>query len=110
MSGRSPLCRFGQILGQPFAHCRTHAHPHTHTLNAPNQAQPHLTKRFRNAGEVATLSFSLAYAPPEVVRAFIEQADTVTAEPAMDVWALGVICYELFTGTKARSSLLAMLR
>ena len=41
-------------------------------------------------GSAADLSFSLYYAPPEVVSAFQAGNATVRANPAMDVWALGV--------------------
>jgi serine/threonine protein kinase len=47
---------------------------------------------------------TLAYAPPEVVMA-LESRTNITAEPAHDVWALGVIAFESFS----RISLLSKL-
>ena len=38
----------------------------------------------------APLSFSLYYAPPEVLAAYKAGATTVRSQPAADVWALGV--------------------
>lgn len=42
------------------------------------------------AGEEAGLSFSLYYAPPELVIAYKEKRRTILADPSADVWALGV--------------------
>lgn len=36
------------------------------------------------------MSFSLYYAPPEVVVAYKEKRRTILADPSADVWALGV--------------------
>jgi serine/threonine protein kinase len=43
------------------------------------------------------LSFSLLYAPPEVVHAVEAKDKTVRADPAVDMWAIGVIAFELLT-------------
>ena len=51
------------------------------------------------AGEAAPVASTLAYAAPEVVRAYLNSQDCMTAAPAMDCWALGVVALELFTGT-----------
>ena len=42
------------------------------------------------AGNEADLSFSLYYAPPEVVVAYKDGAIKIVSDPAADVWALGV--------------------
>jgi serine/threonine protein kinase len=50
-------------------------------------------------GEVARTGFSLMYAAPEVVRAhFRKKSQTLRAAPALDVWSVGVIAVELFSG------------
>eukprot|EP00892_Ulva_mutabilis_P001194 jgi/Ulvmu1/11075/UM007_0257.1 len=51
-------------------------------------------------GDTADISFSLYYAPPEVIRAFKAGEDQIVAEESADVWALGVIAWELFTKRK----------
>jgi eukaryotic-like serine/threonine-protein kinase len=49
-------------------------------------------------GAEVPLTFTMAYAPPEVALA-IERGDkTCVAQPSADVWALGVMAYELLTG------------
>lgn len=53
------------------------------------------------AGAAARLSYTLAYAAPEVLRARMEGRSTVEAREAIDVWALGVMAFELFTGEPA---------
>ena len=49
-------------------------------------------------GEKACLGFTLVYAAPEVIMAANEGFKAVTADPAMDAWALGVMAFELLTG------------
>ena len=49
------------------------------------------------AGEVADMSFTVKYAAPETIRAFRRGAETVKAHPSVDVWAFGMICFELLT-------------
>jgi serine/threonine protein kinase len=51
------------------------------------------------AGSQVKLIFSLQYAPPEFVRAVQARAESVVAAGAVDVWALGVIAFELLAGT-----------
>jgi serine/threonine protein kinase len=49
--------------------------------------------------EITRTGFSLMYAAPEVVRAhFQEESQTLRATPAIDVWSVGVIAVELFSG------------
>ena len=50
------------------------------------------------AGETAAISVSLGYASPELIVARNGGAKTVVADPAVDVWALGVTSIELLTG------------
>lgn len=52
-------------------------------------------------GEEASLSFSLAYAPPEAVAAQMHGAARTTAAPATDIWAFGVLAYEMLHGRRA---------
>jgi serine/threonine protein kinase len=42
--------------------------------------------------------FTLAYASPEVIATFEAGHATHTMRPAADVWALGVIAFEMLTG------------
>lgn len=50
------------------------------------------------AGEEAPVFFTLAYAAPEVIAAFEAGAETHSVSPAADIWALGIIAFELLTG------------
>eukprot|EP00892_Ulva_mutabilis_P002729 jgi/Ulvmu1/12457/UM009_0109.1 len=50
-------------------------------------------------GSDAPLMLSLAYAAPEVVNAFCRGDTTVRATEALDIWALGVMAFELLTKT-----------
>lgn len=43
------------------------------------------------------MSFTLKYAAPETVQAFRRGDSTCSADPAADVWAFGMICFELLT-------------
>ena len=52
-------------------------------------------------GEIAPLSFTLAYTPPEVVIAHEAGAKRLLVTPALDAWSLGVMAFELFTGSPA---------
>jgi serine/threonine protein kinase len=52
-------------------------------------------------GTVAPAGFSLAYAAPEVVRAYRNGARGVLASAAIDAWSLGVLAVELFTNNAA---------
>lgn len=53
------------------------------------------------AGTVTPLNFTLAYAAPEAVRAFVRGHRHITADEALDAWALGVMAYEVLTGSLA---------
>lgn len=52
------------------------------------------------AGTQCGLSFSLLYAPPEVIQSVESQAKGMRADPKTDMWAMGVIAYELLTRTR----------
>lgn len=47
-----------------------------------------------------TLSFSLKYAPPEIVALYVAKDSRMTADQAADVWAIGNIFFELLTGER----------
>jgi serine/threonine protein kinase len=55
----------------------------------------------RSVGEVAPLTFSPGYAPPEVIHAYRAGRRTIVADSAVDMWALGVIAYEMLTQQRA---------
>jgi eukaryotic-like serine/threonine-protein kinase len=52
-------------------------------------------------GELAPLTFTLNYSPPEVIKAFLTKEKTIIAKEAIDAWAMGVVAFELVTGTTA---------
>eukprot|EP00892_Ulva_mutabilis_P004148 jgi/Ulvmu1/2104/UM125_0008.1 len=52
-------------------------------------------------GESVSLSFTLAYAAPEVVHCVYANQYTMEASPALDAWSLGVMAFELLTGAPA---------
>jgi serine/threonine protein kinase len=50
-------------------------------------------------GEEARIGFSVVYAAPEAERAhFREKCSTLQATAPLDVWSVGVIAVELFSG------------
>lgn len=51
-------------------------------------------------GTVTYLSLTLAYCAPESAAAFERRCFTVTVHRELDTWALGVMAYELFTGSR----------
>ena len=51
------------------------------------------------AGKTVGLSFSLLYAAPETVAAFVNGKRAVVADSAVDTFAFGIMCYELLTRT-----------
>ena len=53
------------------------------------------------AESTASLMFSLKYAAPEVVRALEAGSRTIRVDAAVDIWAIGVIAFELLTGERA---------
>eukprot|EP00892_Ulva_mutabilis_P006547 jgi/Ulvmu1/4264/UM194_0004.1 len=68
-------------------------------------------------GAQSPVSYTLAYAPPEVLAACEARQPCMRASPALDSWSLGVMAYELLTGAPAydlvqggRSQVLLMLR
>jgi serine/threonine protein kinase len=52
-------------------------------------------------GAPAPLSFTLAYAAPEVLHAVETGMKTIESTPALDAWSLGVMAFELLTGSPA---------
>lgn len=55
------------------------------------------------AGQTCPLSLSLLYAAPEAVQGLEAGQRTMIADPASDMWALGVISFELLTASRAFS-------
>ena len=54
-----------------------------------------------HAGTMRGLSYSLQYAAPEVLAAVEAGATSIATSAAADIWALGVIAYELLTNSRA---------
>jgi serine/threonine protein kinase len=52
-------------------------------------------------GAPAPISFTLAYAAPEVLHAVETGIKTIESTPALDAWSLGVLAFELLTGSPA---------
>lgn len=53
------------------------------------------------AGTTRGLSYSLQYAAPEILEAVEAGETSMRASAAADIWALGVIAYELLTNSRA---------
>lgn len=53
------------------------------------------------AGSVASLKYSLKYAAPEVVYALEAGDIAIIVDAAVDIWAIGVVAFELLTGERA---------
>lgn len=67
------------------------------------QSVPHLTFLRMHAGADVPIMCSLAYAPPEVVQRIQDGEHKIKADKSADLWALGVIAFELLTGTRVFS-------
>ena len=52
-------------------------------------------------GSLAPVAGSVTYSPPEIMRAFEGTETSVVVSAAVDVWALGVVAFELLTGAPA---------
>ena len=50
-----------------------------------------------HAGASVPITFSPAYAPPEVALALESKNGVITAHGAADIWALGIMAFELLT-------------
>ena len=59
------------------------------------------TQRFGCAGITARLTLSLKYAAPETIAALEAGCHTIHVDAAVDIWAIGVIAFELLTGERA---------
>ena len=51
-------------------------------------------------GTRAPLSYTLRYAAPEVLQAVMQGKQDVVRDPAMDMWSVGVVIYEIYTGKR----------
>jgi serine/threonine protein kinase len=71
------------------------------TLGLWSMGGPELKRAPVVTGTTTHLSLSLLYAPPEAVIALEAGQKTTSADPAADMWALGVIAYELLTARRA---------
>lgn len=58
---------------------------------------PERTRGLWCAGQEAPLSFSLKYAPPEVVKAYEAHESVIMVDPSMDMWSFGLMAFELLT-------------
>ena len=67
--------------------------PRYHQIHSPDSAD-------HAAGKTAPLTFSLSYAPPEVALLVEAGARSAPAAAAADVWAVGVMGFELLTGER----------
>ena len=56
------------------------------------------------AGTMASLSFSPRYAAPEMLMSFEARQAQVLAAPAVDMWAIGIIAYEVRLSLKLSQS------
>ena len=54
----------------------------------------------RSAGITAPLTLSLKYAAPETIAALEAGCRTIHVDAAVDIWAIGVIAFELLTGER----------
>lgn len=52
-------------------------------------------------GQDAPISFTMAYAAPEIIKTWQRGATTIQATAAADAWSLGVMVFELLTGRPA---------
>jgi serine/threonine protein kinase len=80
----------------------TNAAPAPGTVAATRTAFQTDGGHFIPAGTLAQLrDVSLDFAPPEVVRALQAGKFQMKVEPSSDVWALGMVAYELLTRSRA---------
>ena len=105
-----PLMRAGvmQHCRPParYARCRLRAPRHQarqHNVSAADQALDahRLFGCAARTGSRAGTGFSLFYAAPEVLQAYLGNQTGVVAAEAMDAWSLGVLAIELFIGKPA---------
>ena len=100
-------------IGACLAPCHCHAfgvHPSLlqalsnegKSLRQPRtQARLSQRRQVAAAGVTAPLSFSLTYAPPETVAAHEAGQRTIISDAAADMWALGIISFELLAMRRA---------
>lgn len=71
------------------------------TMQARNTPLLIVRNTWITVGSTAGLSFSLNYTAPEVLSALESGCDTILVDAAVDMWAVGVIAFELLTGEPA---------
>lgn len=49
---------------------------------------------------MVNIAFTVKYAAPETIQGYSHGEEVVAAHPAVDVWAFGMICFELLTHQK----------
>lgn len=54
-----------------------------------------------STGEQVPLLFTMSNSPPEVLPSYTADKTVITAAEALDPWALGVVAFELLTGSPA---------
>lgn len=59
-----------------------------------------MSDKSTRAGSIARLTYSLKYSPPEVAVAIEAGSKSIQVDSAIDIWAVGVIAFELLTGER----------
>ena len=49
-------------------------------------------------GRTVPLSYTMAYAAPEIIKAAQRGDQSIECDPAADMWALGIIAFEIISG------------
>jgi serine/threonine protein kinase len=73
---------------------------HASDISILANSRSHPSKLLYYTGEATQLIFTLSYAAPEVIAAFEAGARSHIVSPAADVWALGLIAFEMLTGER----------
>lgn len=60
-----------------------------------------LSSALRGVGAVSRLTFSVSYSPPETLMTLRSGARSIKSDPATDIWAIGLVAYELIHRQRA---------